>query len=94
MLDEIGWKGEPFVPQHGVGCPNCGGTGFRGRIALYEVMPMGEGMREQVLAGASALDLKRTAIQEGMATLRQAGLIHVARGSTTIEEVLRVTMAD
>jgi type IV pilus assembly protein PilB len=94
VLEEIGWKGEPFVPQHGTGCPNCGGTGFRGRIALYEVMPMGEAMREQVLSGASALDLKRTAIQEGMATLRQSGLIHVVRASTTIEEVLRVTMTD
>ncbi len=94
VLDEIGWKGEPFVPKHGVGCPNCGGTGFRGRIALYEVMPMTDGIREQVLSGATALDLKRAAIAEGMKTLRQSGLIHVARGSTTIEEVLRVTMAD
>jgi type IV pilus assembly protein PilB len=94
VLDEIGWRGEAFVPKHGVGCPNCGGTGFRGRIALYEVMPMTDAVREQVLSGATAMDLKRTAIVEGMKTLRQSGLIHVARGSTTIEEVLRVTMAD
>jgi type IV pilus assembly protein PilB len=94
VLREVGWTEEPFVPQHGTGCPHCGGTGFRGRIALYEVMPMTDAVREQILAGATALDIKRTAIQGGMTTLRQSGLIHVARGTTTIEEVLRVTMSD
>ena len=94
VLREVGWTGEPFEPQHGAGCPQCGGTGFRGRIALYEVMPMTDALREQVLSGATALDLKRAAIQGGMSSLRQSGLVHVARGTTTIEEVLRVTMAD
>ncbi|MGH7893341.1 MAG: type IV-A pilus assembly ATPase PilB [Candidatus Binatia bacterium] len=93
-LRKIGWTGDPFVPQHGMGCVNCGGTGFRGRIALYEVMPISEALREQILAGGTAIDLKRIAVSEGMKTLRQSGLIHVARGTTTIEEVLRVTMAD
>jgi type IV pilus assembly protein PilB len=73
---------------------SCGGTGFRGRIALYEVMPFTDSLREQIIGGGTALELKRIAIQDGMATLRQAGLVHVARGTTTIEEVLRVTMAD
>jgi len=90
----IGWAGEPFVPQRGAGCGNCGGTGFRGRIALYEVMPLSDPIREQILAGGTAMDLKRAAIEAGMKTLRQSGLSHVALGSTTIEEVLRVTMAD
>ncbi len=94
MLTEVGWTGEPFVPQHGVGCPNCGGTGYRGRVALYEVMPMLDDLREQVLSGATALDLKRAAVQGGMKSLRQSGLEHVARGNTTLEEVLRVTLAD
>ncbi|MFN8544315.1 MAG: type IV-A pilus assembly ATPase PilB [Candidatus Binatia bacterium] len=94
VLAEIGWSGDPFVPQHGTGCSQCGGTGYRGRVALYEVMPMGDALREQVLAGATAMDLKRAAIQIGMKTLRQSGLVHVARGTTTIEEVLRVTMSD
>jgi type IV pilus assembly protein PilB len=94
MLTEVGWTGEPFVPQHGVGCPNCGGTGYRGRVALYEVMPMFDELREQVLSGATALDLKRAAVQAGMKSLRQSGLEHVARGNTTLEEVLRVTLAD
>jgi type IV pilus assembly protein PilB len=94
VLKKIGWTGKPFVPQHGTGCVNCGGTGFRGRIALYEVMPLTDGLREQIIGGGTAIELKRVAIQDGMASLRQAGLIHVARGTTTIEEVLRVTMAD
>src|SRR2546430_1814650 len=94
VLREMGWAGEPFTPCRGAGCQNCGGTGFRGRIALYEVMTMGDGVREQILAGATALDLKRTAIQDGMKTLRQSGLEKVAQKMSTLEEVLRVTMAD
>ncbi|TMA68801.1 MAG: type IV-A pilus assembly ATPase PilB [Deltaproteobacteria bacterium] len=94
VLREMGWAGEPFTPCRGAGCANCGGTGFRGRIALYEVMPMSDAVREQILAGATALDLKRTAIQEGMKTLRQSGLEKVAEKTSTLEEVLRVTMAD
>ncbi len=94
VLRNIGWTGKSFVPQHGTGCVNCGGTGFRGRIALYEVMPISDGLREQIISGGTAIELKRVALQDGMASLRQSGLIHVARGTTTIEEVLRVTMAD
>jgi type IV pilus assembly protein PilB len=94
VIKKIGWAGEPFVPQHGTGCVNCGGTGFRGRIALYEVMPITDTLREQIISGGTALELKRVALTEGMASLRQSGLTHVARGTTTIEEVLRVTMAD
>jgi type IV pilus assembly protein PilB len=94
VLKKIGWTGKPFVPQHGTGCVNCGGTGFRGRIALYEVMPLTDPLREQIISGGTAIELKKVAIHEGMASLRQAGLVHVARGTTTIEEVLRVTMAD
>jgi type IV pilus assembly protein PilB len=93
-LRKIGWTGDPFVAQHGTGCVNCGGTGFRGRIALYEVMPIADALREQILAGGTAIDIKRVAVTAGMATLRQSGLTHVARGTTTVEEVLRVTMAD
>ena len=93
-LREIGWAGEAFTPQRGAGCSNCGGTSYKGRIALYEVMPMTDEVREQVLAGATALDIKKTAIQGGMKTLRQSGLTKVAEGLTTLEEVLRVTMSD
>src|ERR671937_1598894 len=86
VLRELGWTGEPFTPQRGAGCTACGGTTYKGRIALYEVMPMTEEVREQVLAGATALDLKRAAIQGGMKTLRQSGLSKVAEGVTTMEE--------
>jgi type IV pilus assembly protein PilB len=78
----------------GTGCANCGGTGYRGRVALYEVMPMSEELRDSVLAGGSASDIKRTAITAGMMTLRQSGLLKLRQGVTTIEEVMRVTMPD
>jgi len=94
VLRELGWSGEPITAYHGVGCPACAGTGYRGRVALYEVMPMSDELREQILGGVSALELKRTAIAGGMKTLRQSGLTKAAAGLTTIEEVLRVTAAD
>jgi type IV pilus assembly protein PilB len=78
----------------GAGCAQCGGTGYRGRVALYEVMPVSEELREMVLNGASATDIKRTAISLGMMTLRQSGLLKLRQGQTTIEEIIRVTMAD
>jgi type IV pilus assembly protein PilB len=93
-LVELGWKGEPFTPVKGHGCPTCGGTGYRGRIALYEVMPVTDPIREFIVSGATAMELKRGAVELGMVTLRQSGLIHLARGTTSIEEVLRVSMAD
>ncbi len=79
---------------HGAGCENCNMTGFRGRIALYEVLPMREEVREAVLVGASALEIKRKAISFGMKTLRQSGLAKVREGATTIEEIVRVTVSD
>jgi type IV pilus assembly protein PilB len=97
VLIELGVPPEeakPIVGQRGNGCPNCGGTGFRGRCGLYEMMPMSDGIRELVLSGASAGELKRQAIDEGMKTLRQAGIEMVRQGVTTVEEVLRVTMND
>ncbi len=78
----------------GNGCATCGGTGYKGRIALYEVMPFTEGIKDMVLNGASSAEIKRTAIKEGMKSLRMSGITKVAEGVTTIEEVLRVTMAD
>jgi type IV pilus assembly protein PilB len=93
-LTRLGWSNEPFMPVRGAGCPSCGGTGYRGRIALYEVMPITDHVREMIVTGATAIELKRAAIQSGMVTLRQAGLIHAARGTTSIEEVLRVSISD
>jgi type IV pilus assembly protein PilB len=78
----------------GKGCGNCNETGYRGRIALYEVLPFTETMKELVLNGANTSDLKRAMINEGVKTLRMSGITMVAGGVTTLEEVLRVTMAD
>ncbi|MFQ5900451.1 MAG: type IV-A pilus assembly ATPase PilB [Thermodesulfobacteriota bacterium] len=78
----------------GNGCAACNKTGYKGRIALYEVMPIGEELKELVLNGASSAEIKREAIREGMKTLRQSGITKIGEGVTTIEDVLRVTMAD
>ncbi|MCR4287079.1 MAG: type IV-A pilus assembly ATPase PilB [Deltaproteobacteria bacterium] len=78
----------------GKGCATCGGTGYKGRIALYEVMPFTDGLREMVLNGASAAELKKQSVKDGMKSLRMSGITKVAEGVTTIEEILRVTMAD
>ena len=80
--------------RHGKGCERCSGTGYKGRIALYEVMPLHEELREAILRGASAAELKRAAIRLGMLTLRASALMRLKEGTTTVEEVLRVTAAD
>jgi type IV pilus assembly protein PilB len=79
---------------HGTGCTHCNGTGYKGRIALYEVMPMSDGIRDAVLSGASSAEIKRAAIDSGMSTLRRSGINKIAEGMTTVEEVLRITMPD
>lgn len=78
----------------GEGCSTCNGTGYKGRIAFYEVMPFTETIKELVLNGANTSDLKRAMINDGVKTLRMSGLTMIAKGVTTLEEVLRVTMAD
>jgi type IV pilus assembly protein PilB len=83
-----------FTPMKGRGCRTCSETGFKGRIAMYEVMVMGEELKEFVLNGASATELKREAIRLGMATLRRSVLNLLMAGSTTVSEVYRVSSAD
>jgi type IV pilus assembly protein PilB len=80
--------------KQGKGCERCAGTGYRGRIALYEVMTMSEELRECVLNGASTAEVRKEAMRLGMVTLRGAGLNLLKAGVTTVEEVLRVTAAD
>jgi len=82
------------APVKGRGCRNCSDTGFRGRVAIYEVMELREELKEFVLNGASALELKREAIRLGMKTLRQCALSKLAEGVTTLGEVFRVSTAD
>jgi len=80
------------VPQRGRGCEKCNNTGYKGRVGLYEVMEVTEELRELILVGASALELRRKAVDEGMLTLRQSGLRKVKEGVTTIDEVVRETV--
>jgi type IV pilus assembly protein PilB len=82
------------VVAKGRGCNTCNGTGYKGRIALYEVMRFTEELKEMCLQGASTAELKVAAIKGGMATLRTSGIKKVIEGITTPEEVLRVTMSD
>ncbi len=76
----------------GKGCTTCNKTGYKGRTGLYEVMEVDDDIKELVLVGASALELKKKAIERGMITLRRSGLIKVAQGWTTLEEVARETI--
>jgi type IV pilus assembly protein PilB len=91
---------EGFTPEEaktvqimkGKGCATCNKTGYKGRTGLYEVMEVDDEIRELVLVGASALELKKKAIERGMITLRRSGLIKVAQGWTTLEQVARETI--
>ena len=86
--------GAGFSTFHGRGCGNCNGTGYRGRLAIYEVMVMHEGIKELILRNASVVELKREAVKLGMSTLRMSALQKVREGLTTIEETVRVTDTD
>jgi type IV pilus assembly protein PilB len=87
-------EAKSFPVYKGKGCPICNNTGYKGRIGLYEVMPMKEEVKELILARASASEIKKEALRLGMKTLRQSGIFKVKEGMTTIEEVLRTTMED
>jgi len=94
-LVEAGFTAEEaqrVVPKRGTGCEICNQTGYKGRVGLYEVMEISEELRELILVGASGLELKRKAVEEGMITLRRSGLRKVMEGVTTIEEVARETV--
>jgi type IV pilus assembly protein PilB len=84
--------GTTVVPNKGKGCEKCNNTGYKGRVGLYEVMEVTEELRELILVGASGLELRRKAVEEGMITLRGSGLLKVKEGVTTLEEVVRETV--
>ncbi len=92
MIEEYA-AGKPRIFK-GRGCDACSGSGYKGRIAFYEVMPMTDAVREAVLNGASAAELKELAIQEGMKTMRVSANIRLLQGITSIDEVLRNTAPD
>jgi type IV pilus assembly protein PilB len=87
-------EAKKVAPVRGAGCRSCSDTGFKGRVAIYEVMELREELKEFVLNGASALELKREAMRLGMKTLRQSALGIFAQGVTTLGEVLRVSTGD
>jgi type IV pilus assembly protein PilB len=95
-LIEVGFSAEeaPTITTYkGTGCTTCNGTGYKGRVGLYEVMEITEELRELILINASVLDIRRRAIEDGMITLRESGLEKVRQGITTLEEVVRETVA-
>ena len=85
-------EAKTVIPKKGTGCEKCNNTGYKGRVGLYEVMEVTDELRELILVGASGLELRRKAIEEGMLTLRMSGLRKVKDGLTTIEEVARETV--
>jgi type IV pilus assembly protein PilB len=89
MSDE---QARAVKPQHGRGCDRCSGTGYKGRVGLFEVMAMSEPLRDLIINGASVTEMRKQAVSEGMSTLRMSGLNKVAEGVTTLEEVVRETM--
>jgi type IV pilus assembly protein PilB len=96
-LLDIGFTEEQIAGgkmMKGVGCRTCNGTGYKGRVALYEVMKFSDSLKEMVLQGASTAELKAAAIKQGMCTLRASGILKVLAGMTSTEEILRVTMGD
>lgn len=99
VLVEIGMTPQQIaecklMKGRGVGCKTCNGSGYKGRVALYEVLRMNDTLREMILQGASTAELKLAAIRSGMNTLRMAGNLKIMQGVTSPEEVMRVTMAD
>jgi type IV pilus assembly protein PilB len=94
-LIEIGFSADEagdIKVYRGRGCATCNNTGYKGRIGLYEVMEITEDLRELIIIGASAMELRRKAIDLGMITLRESGLCKLRQGITTIEEVVKETV--
>jgi len=94
-MEQVGFSREDaqsVKPKKGTGCDKCNKTGYKGRVGLYEVMEITDELRELILVGASALEIRRKAVEEGMITLRGSGLRKIKDGVTTIEEVLRETV--
>ena len=95
MLIQVGFAPDEVKTlrvKRGRGCERCGNTGYKGRVGLFEVLQFSDEIRDMILSGASSIELKRKAIEEGMVSLRMCGLQKIRDGSTTLEEVLRETV--
>ncbi len=96
-LDEIGLSVDQLpggMLHRGKGCPNCFQTGYTDRSAIYEILPVDDKVKEQVMTRASATNIKKASLERGYRTLRMDGAAKVVAGQTTVEEVLRVTQMD
>jgi type IV pilus assembly protein PilB len=94
-LDRIGFpyeKGRPPTLYRPRGCKKCGGIGYKGRMGVHEVMRMSENLERLAVENASADEITRAAVEEGMLTLRDDGFAKVKLGTTSIEEILRVVV--
>jgi len=94
-LLNVGFKKEEigtFATYKGRGCEKCNNTGYKGRVGLIEVMVVDDEIRDLILSGGTAIDIKRRAVENGMITLRRSGLIKIKEGITTVEEVVRETV--
>ncbi len=95
MLMQVGFAPDEVKSlkiKRGRGCERCNNTGYKGRVGLFEVLGFSDEIRDMILSGASSIELKRKAIEEGMVSLRMAGLEKIKEGATTLEEVLRETV--
>jgi type IV pilus assembly protein PilB len=95
-VSNLGYKKEEvgtFTIYKGRGCEKCNNTGYKGRVGLIEVMQIDDDIRDLILAGGTAIDIKKKAIENGMITLRRSGLVKIKDGVTTVEEVVRETVA-
>ena len=95
-LAELGLTPEDVggILAHGIGCDDCFGSGYAGRTAIYEFMPVGEELRTEIMDGVTASQMKRNAIKRGVTTLRKDGVMKIIEGITTPDEILRVTQID
>ena len=96
LLTDIGFneaEAQEIRPVRGTGCPKCNGSGYKGRVGLFEVMDVNDAMREAIILGESSIELRKRAIKDGMISLRKSGLMKIREQVTTLEEVLRETMA-
>ncbi|MDQ7842959.1 MAG: type IV-A pilus assembly ATPase PilB [Armatimonadota bacterium] len=87
-------EGEEIVFYRGRGCDRCKGSGYKGRIGIFELMVMSDTLRDLILKGASAAEIREAAIAEGMKTLREDGILKVLEGMTTVDELLRVVFVE
>jgi type IV pilus assembly protein PilB len=85
---------DEYICYKGRGCSNCNDSGYKGRVGIYQVMPMFDEIREMVLAGANTAEIKRESMRLGVRTMRQSALLKLKEGVTSFSEVLRCTVAD